>query len=113
MDTVSRNMHGADIASTQDNQTMNKPAEDAPEHEKCRWWREEMVLMTRDQLSGVTGFSVSAIRDFENGVKEIDPMARKRYLAACGYVAMGVKFDWLSASLELSRPAKIIMQEKD
>lgn len=110
MDTLTENLHGSGIASTQE-ATMEKPGPDAPEHVKCRWWRNDLMELTREQLSGLTGFSASAIRDYESGTKEIDPMTQKRYRMACAAVAMGVQFDWLTTSLEITRPVKIVTKE--
>ena len=110
MDTLTANVHGPWIASTQEAK-MEKPGPDAPEHVKCRWWRNDLMELTREQLSGLTGFSVSAIRDYENGTKEIDPTTQKRYRMACAAVAMGVQFDWLSTSLEITRPVRITTKD--
>jgi len=110
MDTLTENLHGAEIASSQECKPMERPDQDAPEHVKCRWWRDDLMEMSREQLAGLTGFSVSAIRDFESGTKEIDPMARKRYRMACAAAAMGIQFDWLETSLRIERPVTITMQ---
>lgn len=90
---------------------MIRPDEDAPEHVKCRWWRNDLMEMTREQLAGLTGFSVSAIRDFESGTKDIDPASRKRYRTACAAVALGVQFDWLNASLKIERKMTITLDD--
>ncbi|MBB4066770.1 helix-turn-helix domain-containing protein [Gellertiella hungarica] len=86
---------------------MDKPPHDAPEHLKARYWREEVLELTRDQLAALTGFSASSIKDFENPSKDIDPMARKRYRLACAAVAMGIQFDWLTTSLKIQQPVQI------
>lgn len=65
---------------------------------------------TREQLSGLTGYSVSSIRDFESGDKHIDEAVRKRYRLACGAVALGIQFDWVSLKLEVSMPIEITMK---
>jgi hypothetical protein len=107
MDTLTENLHGAGIASAQECTPMKRPDPDAPEHVKCRWWRNDLMEITREQLAGLTGFSVSAIRDFESATKEIDPAARQRYRMACAAVAMGIQFDWLHESLRIARPITI------
>ncbi|ASY64465.1 hypothetical protein SJ05684_c30410 [Sinorhizobium sojae CCBAU 05684] len=110
MDTVTRNMHVAEDASTQDQQRMERPPADAPEHLKCKWWREEVMELSREQLAPLIGFSAAAIKDFERPNKEIDPMARRRYTMACAAASIGVEFDWLSTSLVITRPVKITMK---
>lgn len=87
---------------------MDKPADDAPDHVKCRWWRSELMELTREQLAAMTGFSVSTIRDFENGAKEIDPMARKRYALACAAVSAGIEFTWTRTSYVITRPIRFV-----
>ncbi|MDI7862547.1 hypothetical protein MRS76_11300 [Rhizobiaceae bacterium n13] len=112
MDTVSENLHVAEIASTEDMPKMEKPDADAPEHVKCKWWREEVMELSREQLAPLVGFSAAAIKDFERPNKEIDPMARKRYTMACAAVSIGVEFDWLTTRLSISRPVEITMKTK-
>ncbi|MBB4342133.1 helix-turn-helix domain-containing protein [Rhizobium leguminosarum] len=90
--------------------TTPMPPDDAPEHVLCKWWRDEWIELTREQLSGLTGYSVSSIRDFELGEKEIDPNVRKRYRLACAAVAMGIDFDWLTTRLHIMRPVTITME---
>ncbi|NTG61824.1 helix-turn-helix transcriptional regulator [Agrobacterium rhizogenes] len=101
MDSQPENLQGAAIASPQE-EFMEKPADDAPEHIKCRWWRNDLMELTREQLAAATGFSVSTIRDFESG-KEVDPMARKRYTLACAAVSAGVEFTWTRTSYVIRR----------
>lgn len=84
------------------------PDDDAPEHVRCKWWRQEWMDLTRDQLAGLTGFSVASIRDYEDGVKDIPAAVRKRYRMACAAVAMGLEFDWENAVLKIDRPATLI-----
>jgi len=89
---------------------MEKPDPDAPEHVKCRWWREEVMELTREQLAPLIGFSAAAIKDFERPGKEIDPAARKRYSMACAAAAIGVQFDWLNTSFAINQPVTITMK---
>lgn len=112
MDTVTENLHVAEIASTQDKQPMEPPSHDAPEHIKARYWRDEIVKMTKGEVAELTGFSVSTITDMEAGhnrttKKTIDPDAMRRYRMACAAVTLGVQFDWISVSLIPEVPVEI------
>jgi hypothetical protein len=112
MDTVSLNVHVAEIASTRDKNHMDKPPADAPEHLKCRYWREEIMTWTRAQASEATGFSVSTISDMELGFNRstkanIDPAAMKRYRMACAAASLGVDFDWYTTRLIPEHPVEI------
>ncbi len=109
MDSQPENLQGAAIASQQDYH-MERPSPDAPEHEKCKWWRMEVVSLSREQLSPLIGFSAAAIKDFERANKAVDPMARKRYMMACAALSIGVEFNWLETSLLISRPVEITMK---
>lgn len=82
-----------------------------PEHVLCRRWREEVMELSRSQLSALTGFSVDAIKDYERPGKMIDDNVRKRYRLACAAVALGIEFDWLTCSLNIARPVTITMKE--
>lgn len=104
MDSQPENLQGAAIASQQE-ESMGKPADDAPDHIKCRWWRNDLMELSREDLSAATGFSVSAIRDFESG-KEVDPQARKRYTLACAAVSAGIEFSWTRTSFVIRRPMR-------
>lgn len=108
MDTLTENLHVAEIASMQD-EPMERPDADAPEYIKCRWWRNDLMELTREDLAALTGFSVSAIRDFEHPGKDIDPMARKRYRLACAAATMGIQFDWLTTTQVVTMPIEIRM----
>lgn len=91
-----------------------KPPTDAPEHVRCKWWRQELMELTREQVAGLTGFSVSSIRDFETGGKEIDDAVRKRYRMACAAVTLGVEFDWLEARQVIVQAVEIrLLGESD
>jgi hypothetical protein len=109
MDSQPENLHGAAIASPQET-LMERPDDDAPEHEKCKWWRTEVVSLSREQLAPLIGFSTSAIKDFERANKDVDPMARKRYMMACAAFSIGVQFNWFETSLMISRPVEITMK---
>lgn len=87
---------------------MDRPAEDAPEHEKCKWWRVEKMELTREQLAPLIGFSAAAIKDYERPGKEIDPMARRRYVMACAAASAGIEFDWFRTSYVTKRPVRIV-----
>lgn len=80
-----------------------------PEHVLCRRWRVEKMELTRDQLSALTGFSASMIKDYERPDKMIDTNARKRYRMACAAVEFGIDGDWLNRTLVLARPAAIMI----
>jgi hypothetical protein len=108
MDSQPENLHVAEIASMQE-PLMERPSADAPEAIKCRWWREQFVKLSREDLAMMTGFSVSAVRDFEHPGKDIDPMARKRYRLACAAAVIGIEFDWMETTLRISRPVEIKM----
>lgn len=70
-----------------------------PEHVLCRRWRVEKMELTRDQLSALTGFSASMIKDYERADKVIDENARKRYRLACAAVQYSIAFDWNEATM--------------
>jgi hypothetical protein len=109
MDSQPENLQGAPVESHQE-ELMERPDDDAPEHEKCKWWRTEVVSLSREQLAPLIGFSAAAIKDFERTNKAVDPMARKRYMMACAALSIGVNFNWLETSLLISRPVEITMK---
>ncbi|MBD9540122.1 helix-turn-helix transcriptional regulator [Ensifer sp. ENS04] len=78
-------------------------ASDEPEHVQCRRWRVEVMELTREQLSVLTGFSASMIKDYERADKDIDPMARKRYRMACAAAEFGISGGWFNRKLVLTR----------
>ncbi|TBC12724.1 hypothetical protein ELH35_38085 [Rhizobium ruizarguesonis] len=80
---------------------------DEPEHVLCKRWRVEKMELTREQLSTLTGFSASMIKDYGRPNRVIDENARKRYRLACAAVEMGVQFDWAGASLLITQPVHI------
>lgn len=90
--------------------TIDTPPAGAPEHVLCKWWRSELMEWTREQLSGLTGYSVSSIRDFENGDKVIDAAVRKRYRLACIAAALGIQFDWVDLTMNIDMPIKLSMK---
>jgi len=90
------------------------PAKDAPDHIRCKWWRENIMHMSRSKLSELTGFSQSSIADIEAGVNRstkapIDEAVMQRYRLACAAVALNVQFDWLSLSIIPTVPVEIKM----
>ncbi|TBY41625.1 XRE family transcriptional regulator [Rhizobium leguminosarum bv. viciae] len=80
---------------------------DEPEHVLCKRWRVEKMELTREQLSTLTGFSASMIKDYERPNRVIDENARKRYRLACAAVELGIDFDWEGASLLITQPVHI------
>jgi hypothetical protein len=89
------------------------PPEDAPEHVLCKWWRAELMEWTREQLSGLTGYSVSSIRDFEKDGKDIDAAVRKRYRLACIAAALGIQFDWVDLTMNIDMPITLSIRPED
>lgn len=90
------------------------PATDAADHIRCKWWRENIMHMSRPKLAELTGFSASSIADIETGMNRstkapIDPAVMQRYRLACAAVALGVQFDWLSLSVIPTVPVEIKM----
>lgn len=82
---------------------------DEPEYVLCKRWRVELMELTRDQLSALTGFSVSTIKDYERPDKVIDANARKRYRLACAAVEFGIDEGWEDRVLMIRRPIKLTM----
>jgi transcriptional regulator with XRE-family HTH domain len=74
-------------------------AYDEPEHVLCKRWRVAKMELTREQLSTLTGFSASMIKDYERPNRTIDENARKRYRLACAAVQYGIEFGWADASM--------------
>lgn len=90
------------------------PARDAPENERCQWWRENIMKLSRPDLAERVGMSVSTITDIERGYYRgnkapIDAAVMQRYRLACAAVALGAQFDWLSLSVIPSVPVEIKM----
>lgn len=81
------------------------PAVDAPEHVKARWWREHVAGLSRPELAKRTGFSLSSIQQFEEGInyptgKPPGASAWERYRTACAAVSAELTgFDWLSLTV--------------
>ena len=78
-----------------------------PEHVLCKRWRVEQMELTREQLSALTGFSASMIKDYERPGKVIDANARRRYRLACAAVEFGIDEGWEDRTLTLMRPVMI------
>jgi len=70
---------------------------DLPEHERARQWRDACGL-TREQLSALSGYSESAIKQMETGKNSAgDPVgddAWQRYRLICAAIMAGLDFDW-------------------
>jgi transcriptional regulator with XRE-family HTH domain len=91
---------------------MTPPRSSDPEHVRCKYWREEIVKMSRQEVADLTGMSVSRIADFEAGMNRatktpIDEASMKRYRMACAAVTLGCRFDWLSCRLITELPVEI------
>lgn len=83
-----------------------------PEAKAARHWRKERMRLTLAQLSALSGYSVSAIHDFERGTYRgsNDPIpdeAFKRYRLACAAVAAGARFDWKSVRVNITETFEI------
>lgn len=104
-------IHETELEVVTDN---TPPARDAPDHIRCKWWRENIMKLSRPKLAELTGFSQSTIADIEAGVNRttkatIDPSVMQRYRLACAAVALGAQFDWLSLSVVPTVPVEIRM----
>jgi len=87
---------------------------DEPEYVQCKRWRVELMELTREQLSALTGFSASTIKDYERADKVIDANARRRYRLACAAVEFGIDEGWQDRVLKITRPVQIrMMRDKD
>lgn len=80
---------------------------DEPEHVLCKRWRVELMELTREQLSALTGFSASTIKDYERADKVVDANARRRYRLACAAVEFGIDEGWEDRVLTIRRPVHI------
>lgn len=89
-------------------------AMEEPEYVRCKRWRVERMELTREQLSTLTGFSASMIKDYERADRMIDANARKRYRLACAAIEFGIEMDWEDRWLTITRPVKlsIIMEDE-
>lgn len=60
------------------------------EHQAARQWRESAGL-SRAQLAKLTGYSISAIQDYERGTlstgRPVDPAMMQRFRLACAAIA--------------------------
>jgi transcriptional regulator with XRE-family HTH domain len=77
-----------------------RPAPDAPEHVRARWWRENVLGLSRRQLADLVGYSETMIKEFEHGRRfDGSPLslnALTRYRTACAAIEARVRFDWLT-----------------
>jgi transcriptional regulator with XRE-family HTH domain len=85
---------------------------DEPEHVLCKRWRVDKMELTREQLSTLTGFSASMIKDYERPNRTIDENARQRYRLACAAVQYGIEFDWNEATMTIAWPIQITTLRK-
>jgi len=83
-----------------------RPRADSPEHVKAMWWRIYVLKVTREKLAELVGYSADAIKAYERGTnaegEAIGEGAWRRYRNACAAVAVGVKFDWLNATVTIA-----------
>ena len=70
------------------------------DYEKAKRWREDSRL-TRRQLAELTGFSISAITNFETGIvrgnkaRPVDSASMKRYRLILAAITHGLtEWDW-------------------
>lgn len=79
------------------------PAPGSEPHRAHRW--RNATKLSRRELAERTGYSESSIAAFERGNwepgKPIDAKAMQTYRLACAAVALGIKFDWAEASVEV------------
>ena len=65
---------------------------------KAKWWRVNVVKLSRSDLSRRTGYSVNSIDVFERGYRydgtPIKARAWVRYRAVCAGLHMVGQFDW-------------------
>ena len=90
----------------------------APEHERARYWRENIVNLSRRELAERIGISESRITDYERGHDRgsgvpIDQGTMTRYRLACAAIMLGVEFDWLTLSLTPPGQVRITMPAGD
>ena len=90
----------------------------APEHERARYWRENIVNLSRRELAERVGISESRITDYERGHdrgsgEPIDQGTMTRYRLACAAIMLGVEFDWLTLSLTPPGQVRITMPGGD
>jgi hypothetical protein len=113
-------MHSAEILALEPDtlptepEPAPSPSPDAPEHIRCKWWRENVVNLSRPRLAELTGFSISTIADIEAGHNRstkapVDAAVMQRYRMTCAAVTLGVEFDWLSLRLIPDAPVEIRM----
>ncbi len=84
--------------------TAKCPAKTAPEGTKARWWREHVMKMSRQDISDLTGYSTTHIRNLEmhsNGERkgELPESSYRRYRLACAAISAGIEFDWVSTAV--------------
>lgn len=95
----------------------DKPDKSEPEHVRARYWREQVVKMSRPALAEAIGYSVSTIGDMEAGMnritkKPIEPAAMKRYRLLCAAVGLDIEFDWDALEMIIVEPVRLSMWGK-
>ena len=95
-----------------------RPPAKAPEHERARYWRENIVNLSRRELAERIGISASRITDYERGHDRgsgvpIDQGTMTRYRLACAAIMLGIEFDWLTLSLTPPGQVRITMPGGD
>lgn len=93
------------------------PTNDAPEHERARYWREHIMGLSRRELAERLAMSVSRIEDMERGnvrgdERPIDPASMTRYRLACAAITLGVSFNFLALTMTTSVPVKITLARR-
>lgn len=66
---------------------------DSPDHVKARWWRENVVKMSRPALGNALGYTSTAIYNIENNIRTNDK-SMQRYKMACAGLVSNPKFYW-------------------
>jgi hypothetical protein len=81
------------------------PAADAPEHVRAHWWRVHVAKLARPALADQLGKSAAYIQRMEGGEingRPIEAAEYAMYRLACAAISAGVKFDWISTTLEIA-----------
>lgn len=86
---------------------------DEPEYLLCKRWREDVLELTREQLSTLTGYSAGVIKDYERPDKKIDEKARKRYRLAVAAASFGIEFNWVETTFKPFVPITISIRRDD
>lgn len=81
-----------------------KPDAKVSEGVKARWWRENIMRMSRKDISDLTGYSTVHIGNIEGDWNSSTkgpppPRAYQQYRVACAAISAGVVFDWFTTSV--------------